>query len=249
MKKLFTLIGLLSSAVLFGQTSKWFITVAAAPTMGGPSAGIKKNMQRSGFDHLTSYSFFGWTGSTQYPVVEKNPAVLVTVGKKVNEFKSLYITGGVAASGTVSGFRSYGSYDYLLWSGEMGNSVKIAYSLWQLSAGYQYRLPGTRAKLGFGPDLFVFRYCEQEEEQNHAAILPGVSGQLRLPLGRERRRLGLELFLEAQVGPPARTRAYSKTYEADGRTYTTVLEKGNASVTQLLAGLSFAFRDPARKTN
>lgn len=243
---LLLLLFVFSTSLLHAQDSKWFFTLTPGVTVGGPTASLKKSIIKSGCDDKSSFSFLGLSGSIQYPLTGKAPALLVSFGKKFSEHKSWYVTAGLAAAGNVSGLKTIGSFDYFLFSGNYGHSVKIDYKVWQLTAGYQYSFPRTRAKLGFGPTVSLFTYQEEGDKQQHTQPRPAVSGMARLPLGRERKIFGMELFFEAVLAVPAKTASFSKSFEENGLKYSTTLEKGSVSLTQCLAGISFSFHNPVR---
>lgn len=244
MKKLLLLLVLLSSAsFVIAQASRWFFTFSAGPGFGGPAAGIKSNMAGCGFNDKSSWNILGFTGTNDYPYIDRGLPVLFTAGRKIKEYKSMYLTAGVSATGTVSGMKSFGFYDAILFSGNYGNAVTIDYQVWQLTAGYQYHFPKTRAKLGFGPTALLFRYKEEEEGTQYNKPVPGVSGMVRLPFGRERKLFGMELFAQALLAPPIKTIAYTKGFEHNGQKYSTTLKESTASMCQFMAGISFSVRD------
>lgn len=244
MKKLVLLFVVLASAsVVTGQTPRWFFSFSAGPGFGGPAASIKNNMERCGFNDKSSWNILGFTGTNNYPYITKGVPVLVTAGMKLKEYKSLYVTAGLSSAGSISGRQRVGSYDYIIFSGNYGHAVAINYQVWQLTAGYQYTFAKTRVKLGFGPTALLFRYKEDAEGTQYNKPVPAISGMMRLPLGRERKLFGMELFAEAVLAPPVKTTAYHKSMEADGQTYAATLQKGPASLCHFMVGLSFSFRE------
>jgi hypothetical protein len=202
MKKLLTAMFILVNLSSFGQTADWNISITSGLNIGGPAGSLKKQMIDQGFDETSDYNFFGWTGTTDYPTKGKTPSLMFRVTKKVNPNRSLYFMAGLADQGNVTGFKNNGYTD--LW-GILGSSdgpmPRVKYSIYQFMGGFMYASSKGGRKLGFGPSLNLFNYKVGEGEKQ-TAFVPGATVTGRLPLGRERRAVGVELIADLNMAPP-----------------------------------------------
>lgn len=207
MKKLFAAILLIINLNVFGQASKWFVSMSVTPTLSGPSVSLRKQIIQQGYDQTSTFNFFGLTGSTNYPVVRKSPSVLFRGGKNIDHHRSIYFTAGIASRGEVEGFKNEGYSDFWgIFGGSTGESVTIHYCTYQLTAGCMYSFKNTVVKLGLGPSLFLLNYKMRSNFQDlerHNAIVPGATFTAKVPLGRERKLVGMELVFEGNIAPPA----------------------------------------------
>lgn len=237
MKKLLSAILIVVNLNCFGQASKWFVSVSATPTIGGPSTSIKHQMVVQGFDQTSDGNFLGWSWTTHYPKVSKSASVLLRGGKKMDNHRSIYFVAGLSAKGTVDGFRDQGYSSFFgIISGSYGEMVSVDYNVYQLTAGYLYSFTNTRAKIGFGPSVFLLDYSVSENytnKQNHSSVMPGASFTTRIPLGKEKKLFGVELVFEGSVAPPAKMKA-QKTESG--------FQVRNANLIHANAGLAFCFR-------
>jgi hypothetical protein len=208
MKKLFSAILCVVSLNAFSQASKWFVTFAAGGTVGGPSASIKNQMKKQGFDDTGTSNFLGWTNTTHYPDKAQEPSLLVTFGIKQNEHRSLYFTIGRLEKSEVRGLRNTGYSDFLgIFGGSDGPMPIVKYTTYQLTAGYMYSFTKSSAKLGVGPSLFFLNYASgmgYTFGETKTTIVPGVTGSARLPFGKEKKMFGMELFAEINLAPPVK---------------------------------------------
>jgi hypothetical protein len=191
------------------QASKWFFTVSALPSFGGPLGSINDEMVRQGFNQQSHFNIFGIDFTSSYPYKERAAAFMARGGWRVRPNRSIYVEGGITSAGTVAGFKESagGAISYFLFfGGSSGTFIRLKYRIYSLGCGYEYSFTGTRAKLAVGPNLFLFHYGLQWSNQWHTTPVPGVSGYVRLPLGHEKRLFGLELVGEFSLALPARTK-------------------------------------------
>ena len=233
-KSFYTFVLIISCTSLFGQSKKWFFSLNPGINIGGPSASIRHQMKVQGFDQTSSYNFFGWAGTTDYPRVVKHLSFLVRGGYSVNAHKSIYFVAGLSSKGTVSGFKGTGYADLFFISGSTGIMPEVAYNLYQLTGGYQYQSAKSRAKLGLGPSLFFYNYSI-DRGPKRTSLMPGASFSGRFPFGREKRLFGIDLLLETNIAPPVKMKDNEKATE-------TGYKPGKANLISLNAGLAFSFR-------
>jgi hypothetical protein len=209
MKKFFLLILVVVNINCFAQTNNWFISFSCAPSIGGPAASLKNQMKDQGYgdEEINSFDIFG-SGDVQYP---KGGAValLATGGKKISDHKSLYFVAGLAGTATIDGFKSKGYSDgfFGLFAGSYGEHVSMKYNLYQLTAGCMFSFSNSRTQVGFGPSLYVFNYSVSDDYapgQTHSSIIPGAAINTRIPLGKQRKIVGLEFVTNVNVAPPVK---------------------------------------------
>ncbi len=226
------------------QTPQWFVSASTGAGWGGPKSSIKKTLIKNNFNHTSYFSFLGWGGKTEYPIVYSGVPVLLKVGKKVKENKSVYLLGGIAGQNEVSGFRNEGTGDFLgLFGGSLGTHVNINYKVYQLGAGFEHTLPNTKIKLGYGPALYMLSYVYNFKDSRNNALVPGANFSGRVPLGKEKRKIGLELVADVNLAPPAKMKALHYTYN-DGTADKTelLIPENKVSMVQGMAGLALTFR-------
>jgi len=207
MKKLFSAILVIINLNCFAQPKNWFVSFSIDPAFGGPSASLKSQMKAQGYgDHAEStFNLFG-SGSASYPR-GGSIALLASGGKKITDRKSIYFVAGISEKATIEGFHAQGWSDGFLglFAGTYGQHVAISYTTYQLTAGYMYSFSNSRAKLGFGPSVYILSYgtsMDYHEKDNHTSIIPGASFTARLPFGKEKKLFGVELVFEGNMAPP-----------------------------------------------
>jgi hypothetical protein len=237
MKKLFTAMLVIINLNCFAQTKNWFVSFSIAPAFGGPSASLKSQMKAQGYGDQAESTFhiFG-SGTTSYPR-GGSTAYLLRGGKKISDRKSIYFVAGISEKATVEGFHSQGWSDGLfgLFSGTYGKYVAVSYTTYQLTAGYMYSFSNSRAKLGFGPSVYILNYgtsTDYSEKDNHSSFVPGASFTARLPFGKERKLFGIELVFEGNMAPPIQMKS----------DHTQDFQPKNANMFSGNIGLAFSFR-------
>jgi hypothetical protein len=239
MKKLILSIFVLAGMNAFGQASKWFVSLTPSSAFGGPFASINNQMKKQGWGEASSFNFLGLTGTINYPVGEKNPGVLLRIGKRISDFKTVYMVAGISNSGYVGGFKNEGYTDLLgIFGGSIGDWATIHYKVLQFTGGYLYSFPKTRAQLGFGPSVFILNYnvtqTGRSGGETHASFVPGATFTARLPLGKEKRLFGIDLIVEGSLAPPAKMKVDDKSI--------TAFDPGKVNMIHGTAGLAFCLR-------
>lgn len=221
----------------FAQTNKWFVSFSLAPTFGGPSASIKSQMRAQGYGDQAQSTFviFG-SGNTSYPR-GGSVAYLLRGGKKINDHKSIYFVAGICEKAKVEGFHAQGWSDgfFGLFAGTYGKYVAVDYTTYQITTGYMYSFSNSRAKLGFGPSIYILQYSNTTDfsaKDNHSSLVPGASFTARLPLGKERKLFGIELVFEGNMAPSVKM----ESEKTDG------FQPKNANMFSGNIGLAFSFR-------
>ncbi len=232
MKHILTACILLLNHGGIAQNNKWFVSLSSDFVIAGPGAALKQKMLRQGFDDDNSFYFLfiGWT--------EVNPKKLsygglkIRGGKKISGHRSLYFVAGLAEDAEVRGFRSSGYSNTIIGGGSYGSAVSIRYSLWQLSAGYMYSSKN-KLKLGFGPSVFLLSY-KPNEEKRQASLVPGANFIARVPLGKEKKLLGMEIVAEANLAPPANINMVKQDVQG--------FKPGSVNMVYGSLGFAFCFR-------
>jgi hypothetical protein len=228
MKKLLTALFILVNLSAFGQASDWFVSLSSGYSIGGPLKSIKNQMVEQGYSDTHSYDFFGITGSTKYPRTAKGAYLLVRGGKKITGRRSIYFIAGQVDQGEVWGFKANPNpdpYGFII-----GDFPDVRFSLLQFSAGYQFHYANTRAKLGLGPTIFILKQSSYGHKL--ASYAPGLTATARLPLGKEKRLVGMELIMDANLGLPMKMK----------QTFTSSFSPGKVNLCSLNLGLAISFR-------
>jgi hypothetical protein len=206
MKKFFSVILIIVNINCFAQANKWFVSISYAPSIGGPAASLKSQMKEQGYgdEEVNSFDIFG-SGNVQYPRGAA-VALLATAGKKISDHKSLYFVAGLAGTATIAGFKSkgYSNGFFGLFAGSYGERVSVKYNLYQLTAGCMFSFSSSRTQIGFGPSLYVFNYSVSDDYahgQTHSSIVPGAAINTRIPMGKQRKLVGLDFVTNVNVAP------------------------------------------------
>lgn len=229
----------------FSQTPKWYLSVSTGAVWGGPKGAIKSKFENNGFNQTSTFNFFGWGGSTNYPIVSSGLPVLFKAGKKIKDNRSVYLMAGTSAAAEVSGFKNDGTNSGLF--GSLGTHVHVRYKVLQVAVGMEYNLRKSRIKLGYAPGVFLLRYSHvpgMDKVKKETAVVPGLALTGRLPLGKEKRRIGMELVADINLAPPATIQEQYKT-SIDGNFNSTevqVLSPTKVSMVHGMAGLALTYR-------
>jgi hypothetical protein len=236
MKKLFSAMLIIINLNCFAQANKWFVSFTAAPSFGGPSASLKSQMKAQGYGDQaeSTFNLFG-SGSASYPR-GGSVALLLRGGKKVADYKSIYFVAGISEKATIEGFHAQGWSDgfFGLFAGTYGEYVSVSYTTYQLTAGYMYSFSNSRAKLGFGPSVYLLSYSSSAnytDKEDHSSLVPGASFTARLPFGKEKKLFGVEFVFEGNMAPPVQM----KSDHTDG------FQPKHANMFSVNAGLAFTF--------
>jgi hypothetical protein len=237
MKKLFSALLVVININCFAQANQWFVSFTTAPSLGGPAASIKSQMRNQGYGDKSESNFviFG-SGTTNYPRGGAI-AMLATGGKRISDRKSIYFVAGIAEKATVEGFdaRGYTNGFFGLFAGTTGDYVALKYTTYQLTAGYMYSSSKSKIKFGFGPSVYLFSYgiaSNYDAQENHSAVVPGGAFNLRVPFGKERKLVGVELVFNSNIAPPVKL----KSDHSSG------FQPKNANMVSANAGVALCFR-------
>jgi hypothetical protein len=237
MKKLFSALLVIINLNCFAQSNKWFVSFTTAASFGGPATSLRHQMKAQGYGDQSESSIviFG-SGTTKYPRGGTG-TLLATGGKKITDKKSIYFVAGASGKGTIEGFdaEGYSNGIFGLFAGTYGNHVSVSYTTYQLTAGYMYALSNSRTRLGFGPSLYLFNYGISENfasKEKHSSIVPGIAFNTRIPFGKERKLIGLELVFNGNMAPPVKMKSEHK----EG------FQPKNANMFSFNAGLALCFR-------
>ena len=122
--------------------------------------------------------------------------------------------------------------------------MNINYKVYQLGAGFEHTLPNTKIKLGYGPSLYLFSYIYNfNKSDRNTSLVPGANFSGRVPLGKEKRRIGVELVADVNLAPSAKMKALHYTYN-DGTADKTelLIQESKVIMVQGMAGLALTFR-------
>jgi hypothetical protein len=238
MKKLLTILIILVSLNALGQkTSTWFFSVTGGASFGGPMPSLRNQVEQQGFNQMSQSEFFGLSFSTQFPKISRDGSIMFRAGMKISEFKSVYASGGISNGGQVRGFKGDGTYSSFFFIGGTGGEyVDINYGVLQFSVGYQYSFPKTRTKFSVGPAAYILKYAINNtfsDQLNQSSVVPGVSTSLRVPLGKEKKLVGFDLMIEADLAPPAKMKNTSESSS---------FQAGKVNMAHGSIGLALSFR-------
>jgi hypothetical protein len=230
----------------FAQPPKWYLSVSSGAGWGGPKGSIKSKFEKTGFNNTSSFNIIGIGGSTQYPVVYSGLPLLVRAGKRLKGAKSIFLIAGTSAAAEVSGYKKEGSFSGFI-GGTLGTHIFIRYKVMQVTAGMEHTMPKSRLKLGYAPSAFLLRYSNVPgglESKKTTSVVPGLALTGRLPLGKEKRRVGVELVADVNVAPSATIKEQYKTMTDDNGSSkeVQVLSATKVSMVHGMAGLALTFR-------
>lgn len=236
MKKLVLLLVLVHTAIFtFSQNNKWFISLSSNRNFGGPAGSFKKQINSQGFNGVSESNIFGLRFTTQYPIADKLPNLVLHGGRKLKGNKSLYFIAGIVDAANVEGYKRTGYQDMGIIGGSVGKRVSITSNLYQVSVGYMYS-GNSRVKWGIAPSLFLLNYNIMNDSLSSqgTAVTGGITFTGRLPLGRERRLVGVDLYTELNLAPPVKPHAS----RSDAKDF----NPGAANLVYGSIGLALSFR-------
>lgn len=238
MKLLLTPLLVLVNLVALGQQHDWTVSFSSGFALGGPAASIKNQMKKQGFDQGSQYNFFGFSGSSTYPVISQDASLLLRVTKKISEKRSLFFVGGLASGGQVTGFKNQGYVDLILLGSSYGPMPSVKFSIWQLGGGILFTPEHIRSKFGLGPSIYIVNHAWNEGEK-HNSVVPGLTGTARFPLGKEKRAIGIEWMIDLNMAP-------SVNFGSDGDSGTD-FHPGKAAMFSAGTGLAITWRKHGAK--
>ncbi len=237
MKKFFSVLLVIINIHCFAQAPKWFVSFSFGTAFGGPSASLKSQMKTQGYgdDAQSTFVIFG-SGTSHYPQ-GGSIAFLAKGGKKISGNKDIYFVAGVSEKATIEGFKAKGWSDGIfgLFAGTYGDHVLVDYTAYQLGAGYMYSLANTKTKFGLGPSIYFLNYSVEENfsgKETRTSVVPGASFTARVPLGKEKKLFGTELFFDGNMAPSVKM----KSNKTDG------FQPKNVAMFSGNVGIAFTFR-------
>jgi len=238
MKKILSFLLIIVNLNCFAQDHKWFVSFSVAPSIGGPAASLKSQMKDQGYgdEKVSSFNIFG-SGNTQYPRGGA-VALLVSGGKKISDRKSLYFVTGLAGTATIEGFNTKGYSEgfFGLFAGSYGDQVYVKYNIYQFTAGCMYSFSHSRTQIGLGPSFYAFNYSISDNYMSggkHNSIIPGASINTRIPLGKQRKLVGLEFVTNINIAPAVKMKS----------DHTEGFQPKNASMCSANIGVALSFRN------
>lgn len=236
MKKLIFLFTAFTTVSAFSQKSKWTISLSASPGFGGPQNSIVKTMTEQGFGETLNYDFLGLTGSIDYPKTERGGSYLIRVATRQKANRSLFFIAGISNQGTVSGYHYEGTDPMLGFS--MGSYPRVKYQVFQFTGGYQFDLKNSWAKFSIGPSVFLYNYGLEmaTNTERKTSVVPGGNVNCRLPLGKQKRTFGIELFADGNIAPKAKMSDMQETSTS------TPLNASKVNMMHATAGILLTFR-------
>lgn len=245
---------ILPAAVLFfffstawAQPADWYVAISAGAGWGGPKSSIKNKFEKTGFNQTGTSDFLGFVSHTTYPDVEMGVPVILRAGKRLKGSKSIFMLAGSSAASEVTGFKRQGYDSFLgLFGGSYGQKVAIRYNITQLAVGIEHTIKNSRFKLGYAAAAYRLRYHNRYgvDAGKKTALVPGGVITGRVPLGKERRRVGIELMADINVAPRVTLKAQQlKTQDVDGNfTVIHVMAPAKVNMVHGMAGLALTFR-------
>ena len=247
MRKLFLAAGLfLAVAPSFAQNTKWYISVGSGYGWGGPNGSLKNEFEKRGYNQTSTTVILFASFGTKYPQAYSGVPVTVRGGLQLKENLNLFAIAGTSTSGEVTGYKNTSNEiaTFLgIFGGSIGTFVSIDYKVTQVAVGLEHQMKGSRIKLGYAPAAFLMRYHNRHSihTAKKTAFVPGVALTGRLPLGKEKRTVGVELISGINLGPPATIR--EQIYTADNGIGTkTVLPATKVNMVHGKAGLALTLR-------
>jgi hypothetical protein len=206
---------------------KWFFMLSGGVTVSGPGGTLEQKLKEDGFNTTSnSWSIFPASPVT-YPHVFHKVPFFFTIGRRVTSKGSVLVMAGRSDAAEARGF-----------TGNAG--ISIPYKIYQLTAAYQFNFSGSRLKLAAGPSAFHFTYGPSSPSATEGGTWkPGLSFTGRVPMGKEKKTVGLELFLLLNLASRVNTEEMS--------TIGNKLTPGSLNMIHGVIGLSFAISDRSEK--
>src|SRR4051812_10143667 len=184
MKKLTALFLVLAITGNYSEAqSNWFFMMSGGVTVSGPGATLEQKLKEDGFNTSSnSWNIFG-SSSIGYPHVFHKVPLLFSIGKRISSKGSVLLMAGRSDAGEARGFTE-------------SAGISIPYKIFQITAAYQINFSGSRFKLAAGPSAFHFSYGPSSPSATAGSEWkPGLSFTGRVPMGNEKKMVGMELFL------------------------------------------------------
>lgn len=246
-KLLSTVASILFFTAAFSQNANWYISVSTGAGWGGPKGSLKNKFEKTGYNQTANSNFFGWQSTVKYPHVTPGLPLMIRAGKNLKGNKSIYFMAGTSAANEVEGFKKsgYGSF-FGLFAGDVGTTVSIKYKIRMAAAGMEYAMPNSKLKLGCAAGLFIMQYHNMysTDAGKKALVLPGLALTARQPLGKEKRRVGVELVVDVNVAASATIKDQYHSLADNNGFYkeVNVFTATKVSMVHGMAGLALTYR-------
>jgi hypothetical protein len=230
MKKLATLLLVLAiSANPSMAQCKWFFMMSGGVPVSGPGATLKQKLKEDGFNSSPDSWFIFGSSGTNYPHVFHKLPFFFTIGRQVSSKGSVVFMAGRSDAGEAKGFTE-------------SAGITIPYNIFQLTTAYQLGSPGSLFKLAAGISAFHFTYGPSVPSATEGGEWkPGLSLTGRLRIGKKKKTVGMELFMQMNVASKVKTEEMS--------TRGLNLTAGSLNMIHGVIGLSFEISDKSAKNN
>lgn len=224
-KAVFLLVVVNLSMISFGQVGTWNASVSIGYVIGGPSQAIKYKMEKEGYDANVENWLFG--GYTQYPKAYKDPAIMARVYYRKSLNTSLFLEVGQTMNTEVKGYKGGGGY---------GGFAGIKYQVLQLAAGIQRHFNQKPSSIGIAASLNLLQYGggAPYDDVSENKFLPGLLISGRLPMGPQKKLIGLDLVYDLNILPSVEMEPVSSNYFLS-------YETGKVNMIHGSIGLALAF--------
>ena len=247
MRKLLLAAGLFFAvAPSFAQNTKWYIAVSPGAGWGGPNGSLKKEFEQRGYNQTSTTVILFVSFGTKYPQASSGVPLTVRGGLQLKPNLNLFAIAGTSSSGEVTGYKNTSNEiaTFLgIFGGSIGTFVSIDYKVTQVAVGLEHQMKGSRIKLGYAPAAFLLRYHNiySSNTGKKTAFVPGVALTGRMPLGKDKRTIGVELIADLNLAPPATIK--EQIYTADNGIDTKrVLPATKVNMVHGMVGLALTLR-------
>jgi hypothetical protein len=95
-----------------------------------------------------------------------------------------------------------------------GGFASVQYQVLQLAAGVQYHFRGKASSIGIAPSINILKYGAPEpyEDAVKNKFLPGLLVSGNLPMGRQKKRVGLDFIYDLNLLPPVKMEPVHSAY-------------------------------------
>lgn len=247
MRKLLLAAGLfLAVAPSFAQNTQWYISFSPGAGWGGPNGSLKKEFEKRGYNQTSTSILLFMSFTSDYPQASSGVPVTVRGGVQLKPNLNLFAIAGTSTSGEVTGYKNTSNEiaSFLgIFGGSIGTYISIDYKVTQVALGLEHQMKGNRLKLGYAPAAFLLSYhnIHSASTAKNTAFVPGITLTGRLPLGKEKRTIGTELFADLNLAPPATIK--EQVYVADNGVDTkTVLPATKVNMVHGMVGVALTIR-------
>ena len=240
---------LISFSALYAQSPKWYVAVSSGAGWGGPNASLKKTFEKKGFNQTSTSLILFMSFTADYPKVSSGVPAAVRAGVQLKENLNLFAIAGTSAAGEVNGYKNTSNEiaSFLgIFGGSVGRYIAISHKVTEVAVGLEHQLKNSHLRLGYAPAAYLMRYhnIHSLNTGKKTAFVPGLAFTGRLPLGKEKRRIGAELVADINLAPPATIEAqYDNEMDDNGiNRKVQVLGPTKVSMVHGTMGLALTYR-------